>query len=92
MAGKGMMMKREGARPILIKLALFLMALLMLASTGPSAWTRAARASATQVRSASDDCMSQCHMNMSDCLGNGGGYQCIDDFYECSRGCDQMMQ
>jgi hypothetical protein len=86
-----MTMKKEGARRISINLALFLMALVMLVSTGPSTRTRAALKGATRA-SDSGDCMSQCHMNMSDCLGNGGGHQCMDDFYECSRGCDQMMQ
>lgn len=86
-----MMMKKEGTRRIVINLALFMLALVLLASTGPSQGAEASRASAV-ASSDAGDCMSQCHMNMSDCLGNGGGYQCIDDFYACSRGCDQLMQ
>jgi hypothetical protein len=82
------MMKQKRSRRHLINLALSLMALLMLAMSAPSSG-KTARASAPQRDSG--DCMSQCHMNMSDCLGNGGGYSCIEAFNECSGGCNQLM-
>jgi hypothetical protein len=84
-----MTMKRKRSRLLLINLALTLMLVLVLLPVGTSSKTTQP-ASATAA--ASGDCMSQCHMDMSDCLGNGGGYSCIESFSECSAGCNQIMQ
>ena len=85
-----MLTKKQNSLRLLINLALSLMALLMLASNAPTGMTTTTRTSAT-VRD-SGDCMSQCHMDMSDCLGNGGGHSCIEEFHRCSGGCNQLMQ
>jgi hypothetical protein len=80
-------MKRKRTRLLLINLALTLM-LMLLPVRSSSKTTRPSSATTGD----SGDCMSQCHMNMSDCLGNGGGYSCIESFYECSAGCNQLLQ
>lgn len=82
-------MKKKGSRPILLALLLSLVALLVLAPTASSSRTTAR---AGWAAGAAEDCMSQCHINMSDCLGNGGGYSCIEEFYECSACCNQLLQ
>ena len=78
-------MKHESTRRILLKLVLSLVALLVLVSAGPPNRLGASR----------DDsgvCTSQCHMDMSDCLGNGGGQSCMDAFGECNARCYQELQ
>jgi hypothetical protein len=82
-------MKKKRSRRTFLHLAISLMPLLLLASTASSG-RRAARAGAPT--GDSGVCMSQCHVNMSDCLGDGGGYSCIESFYECSAGCNQLLQ
>jgi hypothetical protein len=87
-AKEAMMRKEKSSRRHLIKLALSLMALLVLTMSAPTGGTTAQRGATARD---SGDCMSQCHTNMSDCLGNGGGYSCIEEFYSCSGGCNQFM-
>ena len=82
-------MKKKRSRRMLLNLALSLMALLVIVPAGSSSRTKA---SASTRSADSGVCMSQCHVDMSDCLGNGGGYSCIDTFYECSAGCYQLLQ
>jgi hypothetical protein len=85
---EGMTLDKKRPRGILFTLAL---SILLLFATGAAG----AGGNSTAARPAFDNtslCLAQCHIDLSDCLGAGGGHDCIDVFTECSIRCYLLPQ